>query len=182
MGRGAYRVISSSRSASQWRTCGRSDPARILEADASETPSCRLIWGQADSFQGWLDLSRTDLPPQSWLTLSLGPRQCLSRKGPPQVKWGVSGVPKEFTQSALLDRDSRSFSQSGESIAYAFLRGLVRSCVSGVDVSESAFADACARSRRASVRSTPRTSASRRTYPNTSAISWRTARRAEGRP
>ena len=43
MGRGAYRVISSSRSASQWRTCGRSDPARILEADASETPSCRLI-------------------------------------------------------------------------------------------------------------------------------------------
>jgi hypothetical protein len=103
MGRGAYRVISSSRSASQWRTCGRSDPARILEADASETPSCRLIWGQADSFQGWLDLSRTDLPPQSWLTLSLGPRQCLSRKGPPQVKWGVSGVPKEFTQSALLE-------------------------------------------------------------------------------
>src|SRR5665811_539071 len=38
---GAHRFVGSAHSVSQWRTCGRSDPARILEADASETPSSR---------------------------------------------------------------------------------------------------------------------------------------------
>jgi hypothetical protein len=47
--------IGSARSASQWRTCGRSDPARILEADVSETPSCRLIWDTlTPARDGWI--------------------------------------------------------------------------------------------------------------------------------